>query len=83
MNSWQIQHAKAQLSTVLRHAEIEGPQEITNHGPSVAILLSRADYDRLTRTNKTLVEFMQNLPLFNNEDISIERNISLTREIPL
>ena len=73
MNSWQIQHAKAQLSTVLRHAEI------TNHGRSVAILLSRADYDWLTGTNKTLVEFMQNSPLFNDEDISIESDISLTR----
>ena len=79
MNSWQIQKAKIQLSTVLRHAEIEGPQEITNHGRSVAILLSRADYDRLTVTNKTLLEFMQNSPLFNDEDISIESDISLTR----
>lgn len=47
MQTWQIQEVKARLSAVLLSAEREGPQEITHHGRSVAVLLSRADYDRL------------------------------------
>lgn len=69
MHIWQIQEAKARLSTVLRDAELEGPQEITNHGRSVAVLLSRSDYDRLTGANKSLVEFMRASPLYNYEEL--------------
>ena len=83
MHIWQIQEAKAQLSTVLRDAELEGPQEITNHGRSVEVLLSRSDYDRLTGANKSLVEFMQSSPLYGDEALLIERDDSLTRAIEL
>ena len=83
MHIWQIQEAKAQLSTVLRDAELEGPQEITNHGRSVAVLLSRSDYDRLSGSNKSLVEFMRSSPLFGDEELFIERDRSPTRDISL
>ena len=81
MQTWQIQEAKARLSTVLRGAEMDGPQEITNHGRSVAVLLSRADYDRLAGTSQSLVDFMRGSPLYGEEDLVIERDRSLTREI--
>ena len=68
---------------MLRDAELEGPQEITNHGRSVAVLLSRSDYDRLTGANKSLVDFMRASPLYNFEDVLIERDNSLTRDISL
>ena len=83
MQAWQIQEAKARLSTVLRGAEQDGPQEITNHGRAVAVLLSRADYDRLAGTHQSLVDFMRTSPLYAEEDIVIERDRSLTREIEL
>ena len=83
MQTWQIQEAKARLSIVLRGAERDGPQEITNHGRSVAVLLSRADYDRLAGTSQSLVNFMRGSPLYGEEDLVIERNCSLTREIEL
>ena len=83
MQAWQIQEAKARLSTVLRGAEQDGPQEITNRGRSVAVLLSRADYDRLAGTHQSLVDFMRASPLYAEEDLVIERDRSLTREIEL
>lgn len=83
MQTWQIQEAKARLSAVLRGAEMDGPQEITNHGRSVAVLLSRADYDRLTGTRQSLVDFMRCSPLYGEEDLVIERDRSLTRELEL
>jgi prevent-host-death family protein len=83
MHTWQIQEAKARLSTVLRSAEQDGPQEITHHGRSVAVLLSRADYDRLTGNRQSLVEFMRRSPLYDQDDLIIERDISLTRKVEL
>jgi len=83
MHTWQIQEAKARLSTVLRSAEQDGPQEITHHGRSVAVLLSRADYDRLTGNRQSLVEFMRRSPLYDQDDLVIERDISLTRKVEL
>lgn len=83
MQTWQIQEAKARLSTVLRNAEQQGPQEITHHGRSVAVLLSRADYDRLASTGQSLVDFMRNSPLYGQEDLVIERDLSLPRDVAL
>jgi len=83
MHTWQIQEAKARLSTVVRNAEQEGPQEITHHGRSVAVLLSRGDYDRLTGNSQSLIEFMQRSPLYDQDDLLIERDQSLTREVEL
>ncbi|PIQ13405.1 MAG: type II toxin-antitoxin system prevent-host-death family antitoxin [Hydrogenophilales bacterium CG_4_9_14_3_um_filter_59_35] len=83
MKTWQIQEAKARLSSVLRSAEQDGPQEITHHGRSVAVLVSRADYDRLAGTSQSLVEFMRCSPLYGEDDLVIERDRSLTREIAL
>ena len=48
MQTWQMQDAKARLSEVLRRAERDGPQDITLHGRSVAVMLSRETFDRLT-----------------------------------
>jgi len=78
VRNWQIQEAKAKLSTVLRDAQLKGPQEIINQGRSVAVILSRSDYDRLMGANQSLVDFMRNSPLYDNEDVLIERNNSLT-----
>ncbi len=83
MHTWQIQEAKARLSTLVRNAEQEGPQEITHHGRSVAVVLSRSDYDRLTGNRQSLVEFMRRSPLYGQDDLIIERDPSLTRELEL
>lgn len=83
MQVWQMQEAKARLSEVVRRAESEGPQDITVHGQSVAIVLSRAAYDRLTGNQLSLLEFMQQSPLYGVEEIEFERDRSPTREIEL
>jgi len=80
---WQIQEAKARLSEVVRQAEQEGPQDITWHGRSVAVLLSRSDYERLTGSNESLVDFMQRSPLFDLDELDFNRDRSTTREASL
>jgi prevent-host-death family protein len=83
MRHWQMQEAKARLSEVIKDAEREGPQEITLHGKPVAVVLSREQYERLTGTGESLVAFMRRSPLYGVEEVDLERDRSLTREVEL
>ena len=83
MHVWQMQEAKARLSEVIKCAESEGPQNITLHGQSVAVVVSRSLFERLTGNEHSLVEFMRRSPLVEADDITLERNTSLTREVSL
>ena len=83
MHVWQMQEAKARLSEVVKCAETDGPQNITLHGQSVAVVVSRAMFERLTGNEHSLVEFMRRSPLVEADDITLERNTSLTREVSL
>jgi prevent-host-death family protein len=82
MNTWQMQEAKARLSELVKLAELDGPQDITLHGRSVAVVLSRAAYQRLSGQKASLLDFMQASPLTGLEDeLTFERSDSLTRDI--
>ncbi len=83
MRSWQIQEAKANLSELLRETEAAGPQVITWHGKEVAVVLSRADYQRLSGAGQSLADFIARSPLHGAEDIDLERDTSLTRDTSL
>ena len=82
MQTWQMQEAKARLSEVVKRAERDGPQDITLHGRSVAVVLSRAAFERLSGQSASLVDFMRASPLAGlDEDLMFERDPSLTREL--
>lgn len=83
MGSWQMQTAKARLAEVVKDAQQSGPQEITVHGRPVAVVLSRADYDRLVGAGESLVAFMQRSPLSEAEDLEFPREQSTGREVLL
>lgn len=80
MQSWQMQTAKARFSELVKHAAQEGPQDITLHGRSVAVVVSRELFDRLSGNEQSLVEFMQASPLQGRDGIEFERDRSLPRE---
>lgn len=83
MHTWQLQDAKAHFSELVKLSESEGPQNITLHGRSAAVLLSRKTFDQLSGTNQSFLQFMRTSPLFGAEDLIIERDDSVTREIEL
>jgi prevent-host-death family protein len=83
MQTWQIQTAKARFSDVVRSAKSDGPQDITIHGKSVAVVLSRELYDSLSGNTQSLVQFMQSSPLYGIEDVVFERDKSVVREVSL
>lgn len=84
MQTWQMQEAKAHLSEVLKRAELVGPQDITVHGKSVAVVLSRAAFERLSGQQASLLTFMQASPMAGLDDeLVIEPDTSQTRDVAL
>lgn len=81
MQTWQMQAAKARFSDVVKRAADDGPQEITVHGRSVAVVVSRDLFDRLSGNSESLVNFMRNSPLADQDDIAFDRDRSLPREV--
>lgn len=81
MQHWQMQTAKARFSELVKHAAQDGPQNITLHGRSVAVVVSRELFDQLSGSEQSLVDFMRASPLADCEDIAFERDRSLPREV--
>jgi len=80
MQAWQMQEAKARMSEMVKRAQTQ-PQDITVHGKSVAVVISREAFDRLSQTQDSLVDFMRRSPLCGVDDLEFERDPSLTREV--
>jgi len=80
MQTWQMQEAKARMSELVKRAQSQ-PQDITLHGKSVAVVISREIFDRLSQAQVSLVDFMRRSPLYGVDDIEFERDHSLTREV--
>ena len=83
MQSWQMQTAKARFSELVKDAAQEGPQDITLHGRSVAVVVSRELFDRLCGKEQSLVDLMRASPLAGHDEVVFERDRGLPREIAL
>ena len=79
MQTWQMQDAKARMSELVKSAQSQ-PQDITVHGKSMAVVVSRSTFDRLSQAQGSLVDFMRRSPLVDADDVVLERDTSLTRE---
>ncbi len=80
MQTWQMQAAKARFSELVKHATESGPQEITLHGRSVAVVVSGQLFDRLSGNPDSLLDFMQQSPLCGQDDLQFEGDTSPPRE---
>lgn len=79
---WQLQEAKARLSELVRSVASEGPQEITVHGRTAAVVMSKTEYDRLRGEKPSFVELIRNSPLVGLE-LDIRRDRSPMRKVKL
>lgn len=82
MFTWQLKEAKGKFSEVVKRALRDGPQGITVRGEPVAVLISRAEYARLTHPKPGFVEFMRSSPMAGLE-LDTGRPPGLAREIVL
>ena len=62
MKKWPVQDARTRLGEVVKLSR-ECPQEITVHGQTVAVVVSKEHYDRLVGTKPPLFEFLRSSPL--------------------
>ena len=79
---WQLQDAKNQFSEVVKKALTEGPQRVTRHGKEVVVILSKAEYERLRKSQTSLIEFFRQSPLVG-VDLDLERDQSPPRDFEL
>jgi antitoxin Phd len=79
---WQLQEAKNRFSEVINKALSEGPQTVTRHGEEIVVILSKAEYNRLQKSQTGLLEFFRQSPLVGVE-LDMERDKSLPRDIDL
>lgn len=80
--SWQVQDAKNRFSEVIEKAIAAGPQIITRHGTETAVVMSIAEFRRLTRPAQSLSQFLRNSPL---ADIAVDelRDRTPARDVDL
>ncbi len=81
-DTWQLQEAKNRFSEVVNKALAEGPQRVTRHGEEIVVILSKADYNRLLKSQTSLLEFFRQSPLVGVE-LDLERDQSLPRKVDL
>lgn len=82
MKRWQLQHAKAHFSEVVKEAVIHGPQEITLRGEPAVVILSKKEYDKLTVQKPSFIQFLRQSPLMGLK-LPLKRRVSKTRKVDL
>ena len=65
-HQWSIAEAKAKFSEVIDQAESQGPQTITRHGRTAAVIVAAEEWERKTRRIGNLAEFFAASPLRNS-----------------
>jgi prevent-host-death family protein len=65
MNSqtWTVAEAKARFSELISRAKSEGPQKITRHGRTAAVIVAAEEWERKAERKGTLAEFLAASPL--------------------
>lgn len=79
---WQIQEAKAKFSQLIEDANIKGYQTITKQGEPVAVILSKKEFDKITQSKTSLLNFFKAAPCQEIE-LNIQRSKDLPRELDL
>jgi prevent-host-death family protein len=79
---WQLQDAKNRLSQVVNEAEGGEPQVITRRGHDAVVIMSIAQFRKLTQGEDDLVSFLRRSPLCGLE-LESDRAIDPPREVEL
>jgi prevent-host-death family protein len=82
MQSWPIHEAKARLSDLVKQAQRQ-PQQLTSHGQPVAVVVSAEVWQRQQQEGESLVAFIRRSPLAGADDLVLERDLDLTRDLDL
>jgi prevent-host-death family protein len=54
--NWQLQDAKARFSEVVKRAREQGPQHVSVRGEPAVVVISEAEFAKLTSAHATIVD---------------------------
>ena len=77
-----MQEAKAKFSEVVDNATHEGYQIVTKNGEPVVVIISKKEFDGITKPKNSLLEFFKQAP-FPETSLDIMRTKDLPRDIDL
>lgn len=63
MHTWTVAEAKAKFSELIDKAKAEGPQKITKHGRTTAVIVASEEWERKAERKGNLAEFLAASPL--------------------
>jgi prevent-host-death family protein len=63
IHAWTVAEAKAKFSELIEKAKSEGPQKITKHGRTTAVIIAAEQWERKVRRRGNLAEFLATSPL--------------------
>ena len=63
MHAWTVAKAKAKFSELIDKAQSEGPQRITKHGRTTAVVVAAVEWKRRTKRKGNLAQFLAASPL--------------------
>ena len=70
--TWTVAEAKAKFSELIEKAKSEGPQKITKHGRTAAVVVAAEQWKEKSQRKGSLAEFLMASPLRGSR-IKIER----------
>lgn len=82
-SEWQLQKAKNGLSQLIKEAIAGEPQLVTLHGKPAAMVVSAADYERLTKRHKGKLSAALLRPDIAAEDVDFGRDRDTGRDVGL
>jgi prevent-host-death family protein len=80
--NWTVAEAKAKFSEIIERAVSEGPQTITKHGRTTAVVVAAEEWERKTRRAGNLAEFFAASPL-RGSNLKVRRSKAQPRKISL
>jgi prevent-host-death family protein len=81
-NSWTVANAKAKLSLLIEQAQSKGPQTITRHGVTAAVVVSIEEWNRKTKRTGNLTDFFAASPL-RGSGLEIKRKKDRPQKVAL
>jgi len=78
--TWQIQEAKSHFSEMIKQTAF-APQPITMRGKPVAVVISIAKYQQLTKPKKKLIDILRSAPVSLDCLELPERKVEALREV--
>lgn len=81
-DTWTVAAAKAKFSEVIDRAATKGPQTVTRHGRTAAVVVGAEEWERKTRRTGNLAEFLASSPLGQSR-LKVERRRDRPRKVNL